>query len=163
MLRLLEAGPEDFDQLWRIDQECFIPGIAYSRAELRWYMRRSRAFTLVAKNVAKDLAKDAAKDINPIAAFIVAESDRSGAGHILTLDVLPASRRAKIGSRLLNAAEQRLIKEGCHAVLLETSVDNSPAISFYMRHGYAILETIPRYYMDSIDALVMGKRLRQHS
>jgi [ribosomal protein S18]-alanine N-acetyltransferase len=163
MHSLREARPEDFDQLWRIDQECFIPGIAYSRAELRWYMRRSRAFTLVAKHVAKDAAKDAAKDINHIAAFIVAESDRSGAGHILTLDVLPASRRAKVGSRLLDAAEKRLIKEGCHAVLLETSVDNSAAISFYKRHGYAILETILRYYMDSIDALVMGKRLRHQS
>ena len=149
MLSLREAGPEDFDRLWRIDQECFIPGIAYSRAELRWYMRRSRAFTLIAK------------DVRDVAGFIVAESDPSGAGHILTLDVLPASRRAKVGSRLLAAAEQRLIKEGCNAVLLETSVDNSAAISFYKRHGYAILETIPRYYMDSVDALVMGKKLRR--
>jgi len=148
VLSLREARDEDFDQLWRIDQECFVPGIAYSRAELRWYMRRSRAFTLVAR------------DIHDIAGFIVAESDRSGAGHILTLDVLPASRRGKVGSRLLDAAEQRLITEGCRAVLLETSVDNSAAISFYKRHGYAILETIPRYYMDSVDALVMGKKLR---
>lgn len=159
MLSLHQAREQDFDQLWRIDQECFIPGIAYSRAELRWYMRRSRAFTLIAKNDVKEAAKDA-KEITNIAGFIVAESDPSRAGHILTIDVLPAFRRTKIGSRLLDAAEQRLIKEGCNAVLLETSVDNSAAICFYKRHGYAILETIPRYYMDSVDALVMGKKLR---
>ena len=149
MLSLREAGAEDFDQLWRIDQECFAAGIAYSRAELRWYMRRSRAFTLVAGDAAH------------IAGFIVAESDRSAAGHILTLDVLPASRRLKVGTRLLHTAEQRLIKEGCNAVLLETSVDNASAISFYKRHGYSVLETIPRYYLDSVDALVMGKKLHR--
>src|SRR5258707_12107397 len=42
--------PEDFDALWRIDQECFPPGISYSQKELRFYMRRSGSFTLVARD-----------------------------------------------------------------------------------------------------------------
>ena len=49
--------------------------------------------------------------------------------------------------------------DGCKAVLLETAVDNAAALGFYKRHGYAVLETIPRYYLDSVDALVMGKHL----
>src|ERR1051325_4886396 len=40
--------PEDFETLWRIDQECFPPGIAYSRAELLHYINRRASFGIVA-------------------------------------------------------------------------------------------------------------------
>jgi ribosomal protein S18 acetylase RimI-like enzyme len=56
-------------------------------------------------------------------------------------------------------AEERLAAQQCNSILLEVAVNNFPAIAFYKRHGYAVLETIPRYYLESIDALVMGKRL----
>lgn len=146
MLNIRDYRAEDFEELWRIDQACFAHGIAYSRRELSWYMRRSRAFTLIAA------------DHQEIAGFVIAESDKSGVGHILTIDVHPSSQRAQVGSKLLHAAEERLLREGCKAVLLETAVDNASALAFYKRHHYSILETIPRYYLDSIDALVMGKR-----
>ena len=45
---------DEFEALWRIDQQCFEPGISYSRLELATYLRRSGAFTLVA-----DAAKSA--------------------------------------------------------------------------------------------------------
>ena len=140
--------PEDFDELWRIDQQCFAAGIAYSRRELAMFINHHRAFTLVAGNTRF-----------AVAGFIVAESDPAAAGHILTIDVRPEAQRTRCGSALLAAAEQRLLHDGCKAVLLETAVDNAPALGFYKRHGYAVLETIPRYYLDSVDALVMGKHL----
>jgi ribosomal-protein-alanine N-acetyltransferase len=139
---------QDFDELWRIDQECFREGIAYSRRELAWYMSRSRAFTLVAEEAP-----------GKIMGFVVAESDPAGIGHILTIDVRPSHQRAGTGSLLLKAAERALLQQKCKAVLLETAVDNAAALAFYRRHGYTVIETIPRYYLDSIDALVMGKRL----
>ena len=40
--------PADFDTLWNIDQLCFPPGISYSRAELKLYIRRRGSFTLLA-------------------------------------------------------------------------------------------------------------------
>ena len=43
-----EFMPTDFETLWRIDQDCFPPGISYSRQELKTYMRRRGSFTLVA-------------------------------------------------------------------------------------------------------------------
>jgi len=139
---------QDFDELWRIDQECFREGIAYSRRELAWYMNRSRAFTLVAEEAP-----------GKIVGFVVAESDPSGIGHILTIDVRPGGQRAGTGSLLLQAAERDLLRKKCKAVLLETAVDNAVALAFYKHHGYSVVETIPRYYLNSIDALVMGKRL----
>jgi [ribosomal protein S18]-alanine N-acetyltransferase len=152
VLAIRNHRPDDFDQLWRIDQACFPPGIAYSRRELTWYMRRSRAFTLVGEKQSNGVSE--------IAGFIVAESDPTGPGHILTIDVHPRFQRAHVGSQLLSAAENRLLQEACRSVLLEVAVDNQPAITFYKRHGYLIIETLPRYYLNSIDALVMGKHLK---
>lgn len=133
--------------LWRIDQECFVEGISYSKAELRHYMKRAGAFSLVFE------------DSQGIAAFLVAERSRRGLGHIITIDVLPRARRSGVGSKLLGTAESRFKEKGSEAVLLETAVDNDAAIRFYKRHGYSVLKTIPRYYLDSLDALLMGKRL----
>lgn len=142
-----EASAADFDILWRIDQECFVEGISYSQAELRHYLRRRNGFTLLKEDDAG------------VAAFIVAETSRRGAGHIITIDVLPRARRSGYGSELLRMAEDRLLTAGCGAVLLEVAVDNESAIRFYKRHGYSVLKTIPRYYLDSLDALLMGKPL----
>ena len=140
--------PEDFETLWRIDQECFPAGIAYSRQELGIYMRRREAFTLVAAH----------RVDRGIAGFIVACGGRIG--HIITIDVLATARRSGLGSRLLEAAEDRLHGAGARIVGLETAVDNTAALSFYKRHGYHVTSTSPRYYANGVDALVLEKDLR---
>jgi len=139
--------PEDFDTLWRIDQECFPPGIAYSRQELTVYVRRRGAFTLVAADTVG----------GAIAGFIVAYGGL--AGHIITIDVIASARRAGVGSELLQAAEDRLRAAGSKAAELETAVDNVAALSFYKRHGYSVIRTWPRYYSNGVDALVLRKNL----
>jgi ribosomal-protein-alanine N-acetyltransferase len=166
--------PEDFDTLWRIDQECFPPGISYSRMELRFYMRRSGSFTLIANDgsastdgrdsagiarasVPGHLSADVARAA--ICGFIVAEVGRRGVGHIITIDVVAAARRCGVGSLLLRAAEDRLRARGSFAVALETAVDNVSALRFYKRHGYDVIQTLPRYYSDGMDALVLQKEL----
>jgi ribosomal-protein-alanine N-acetyltransferase len=139
---------EDFEHLWRLDQACFAPGIAYSREELKSYIRHRGAFTLVAAD---------AKDGNEgeIAGFIVAYGGPNG--HVITIDVDAAARRSGVGSLLLQAAEDRLRAAGSRAVGLETAVDNLPALAFYKRHGYSVVRTWPRYYSNGVDALVMKK------
>jgi len=146
--QLRDFRPEDFETLWRIDQECFPPGIAYSRQELKIYMRRSASFTIVAL-----------PEHGQIVAFIVA--GKGAVGHIITIDVLAAARRSGVGSLLLRAAEQRLQASGSKAVGLETAVDNAPALAFYKRHGYCVVDTYPRYYSNGVDALVLTKDLAQ--
>ena len=138
---------EDFEALWRMDQECFPAGISYSRRELSLYMRRRGSFTLVAEK-----APDCA-----IAGFIVAYGGPRG--HIITIDVSPKARRSGIGTLLLRAAEERLRVAGSRSVGLETAVDNVSALSFYKRHGYSVIRTWPRYYSNGVDALVMVKEL----
>jgi [ribosomal protein S18]-alanine N-acetyltransferase len=155
--------PSDFETLWRIDQDCFPPGISYSRAELKVYMRRRGSFTLVAADAAGPGKRG--KQSPPISStnltgFIVAEGDR-GSGHIITIDVIATARRSGVGSLLLRAAEDRLRAAGCRSVELETAVDNVSALSFYKRHGYSVIKTFPRYYSNGVDALVLEKDLAQ--
>ena len=145
---LREADSRDFETLWRIDQQCFLPGIAYSQRELAAYMALRGAFTMVIT------------DSDPqILGFLVATTRRNSAGHIITIDVLPDARRLGIGSRLLTAAEDRLRTLKCHTVSLETAVDNRSALTFYKHHQYFAVKTIPRYYSNGVDALVLQKDL----
>ena len=156
--RLRDFQQPDFETLWRIDQQCFAPGISYSRLELAEYLRRPRAFAAVAESTG-------ATENSPIAGagmilgFIVAEAGTRGGGHIITIDVLPEARKIGVGSELLRLAQERLHAAGCQFVILETAVNNRAALAFYKAHEYHVVRTIPRYYSDGVDALVLKKDL----
>ncbi len=166
--KIRDSEPADFEALWRIDQECFPPGISYSRGELRVYMRRTGAFTLVAVSspewigpppVPRDgRSSTPLPTAGAIAGFIVAEANRR-VGHIITLDVLAAARRHGVGSELLRQAEERLGTMNSEFIELETAVDNRTALRFYKRHGYGLVRTVPHYYSSGVDALELRKQL----
>jgi [ribosomal protein S18]-alanine N-acetyltransferase len=138
--------PDDLTRLWELDQQCFSRGIAYSRVELMHYIRRHGAFTIVAESNGE------------IAGFSIGEALRCR-GHVITIDVAEPFRRHGLGSRLMDAAEERFRQSGCEVSLLETAVNNMGAIAFYKRRGYVVLKTIPRYYNGHLDALLMGRKL----
>jgi [ribosomal protein S18]-alanine N-acetyltransferase len=143
---------QDFKKLLAVDLICFVPGIAYTEEELRHFLGRPTAIALVAENAPT------------IAGFVIADRFRSrGAGqwmgHIITLDVLPEARRHGLGATLLTQAEEKLKAAGCDHVALEVAEDNTAAIAFYKKHGYTTLKRLARYYLDSLDALLMSKRL----
>ncbi len=119
-------------------------------------MRRPRSFTLVAVETSPVRSNAAPLSAGACAGFIVAEAG-SRAGHIITIDVVAAARRAGAGSMLLSAAENSLRAARCRSVELETAVDNLSALSFYKRHGYSVVKTHPRYYSNGVDALVLEK------
>lgn len=171
--QLRQFEPADFKILWQIDQACFDPQLAYSQAEMAFYMRRSGSFTLVAEaekkaNKAEDRhrpAKTNGESLSGIAGnrilgFIIAESRRR-TGHIITIDVVEEARRAGVGSALLQAAEEKLLQAGATSVALETPVNNDAAIRFYKREGYFVEKTVSGYYSNQMDALVMTKELAQ--
>jgi len=142
-----DSKAEDFEHLWRMDQECFPAGISYTKKELKTYMRHRGSFTLVATNGSE----------GEIQGFIIGHCATTG--HIITIDVNPRTRRSGVGSDLLQAAEDRIRAAGCPYVGLETAVDNRAALSFYKRHGYSVIRTWPRYYPNGVDALVLRKEL----
>jgi [ribosomal protein S18]-alanine N-acetyltransferase len=170
--RIRQFKKADFDTLWRIDQACFDPELAYSRPEMAFYMRRPRAFTLVAESQVNADAESssipetrapshpdpAAGPLPGILGFIVAEVRRQ-TGHIITIDVVAEARRSGVGSALLLAAEDHLRESGGLAVALETAVNNAAAIQFYKQKGYFVEKTVRGYYSNQLDALVMTKSL----
>jgi ribosomal-protein-alanine N-acetyltransferase len=143
----------DFDRLWRIDQLCFLPGIAYTQMDLTGFILRRKAITVVAEFPADTAFAGG------IAGFVVAQPIRN-IGRILTLDILPEARRFGLGSRLMQKCEERLRAGGCKQVFLETAVNNDPAIRLYHKLGYQIVRTLPSYYpTHALDAYLMGKEL----
>jgi [ribosomal protein S18]-alanine N-acetyltransferase len=148
----------DFDFLWKIDQVCFPPGIAYSKHELSNYIQRRKSFTLIAE-ARSDGRRSADHEVAGIVGFIIAEASSRGVGHIVTIDVLPVARRAGTGSKLLTAAEEWLRTAKCFRVQLETAVDNEPALAFYKRHRYTKVGIIPQYYETGLDAYSLEKEL----
>ena len=181
MLRLRNYQPGDFEALFKIDRQCFDPGIAYSRSELQSHIQRKHSFCIVAEaSAASEEAKPNAPDQAPsntpaaasqvgdpatasrnhkIAGFIVVELRPEGYGHIITIDVLPQYRRHHLGTRLIEAAEKRVRELDGFMMVLETAVNNTAALSFYERHKYKVLRKLPRYYANRIDALFLTKRL----
>jgi len=148
----------DFQTLWQIDQACFEPQLAYSQAELDFYMRRPGSFTLVAQEGAKEDDVKEADAESRILGFIVAENRRR-TGHIITIDVVEKARRSGVGSALMQAAEEKLLRAGATSVALETPVNNAAAIRFYKSEGYYVEKTVAAYYSNQMDALVMSKAL----
>jgi [ribosomal protein S18]-alanine N-acetyltransferase len=136
----------DFAGLYRLDQKCFVPGIAYSKWSLRYFLNLPEADCLVAG------------EDKQIVGFILAEENPPLA-HIITLDVSLEKRRSGLGSALLREMEKRFRYHEVRSVLLETAVDNESGIAFWQHHGYRTEAVLKRYYLHQIDAYEMRKRL----
>jgi ribosomal-protein-alanine N-acetyltransferase len=138
--------PHDFAALYKLDQSCFPAGISYSKTTLRYFLTLASADCVVAE------------DGGHIVAFIVSEENPPLA-HIITLDVDAKHRRRGIASALLTTLESNLAARDVRCILLETAIDNEPAVAFWKRRGYRIEATLKRYYLGRIDAYEMRKIL----
>lgn len=151
MISLREYRPEDFEVLCEIDRLCFPPGIAYSAEDIAMVLLDRGMIVIVGE------------EGDRLAGFLLARpgmrSDGRGSGHIITIDILPEFRQARLGTRMMVEAHRRLKMAGSTRVLLETSVENEAAIAFYKRLGYSTARRLKRYYLDKIDAYQMFKDL----
>jgi [ribosomal protein S18]-alanine N-acetyltransferase len=138
--------PEDFETLYEIDQACYEPAIAYSRRELRNYLRFPGADCVVAE-------ADGA-----IAGFCITAHERAR-GYVVTIDVLEKYRRQGVGGALLSEVERRLASDGVREIGLETATDNETAIAFWKKHGYRTLGVVKGYYPGGRDAYTMTKSI----
>jgi ribosomal-protein-alanine N-acetyltransferase len=152
-IRQYEA--RDFAALYKLDQECFPPGVAYSKWSLQYFLNLPAADCLVAEE-----GKSFAAQGRKIVGFILAEKNPPLA-HIITLDIAPQKRRTGLGSMLLGETEKHLRFHEVRSVLLETAVDNESGIAFWKHHGYRTEAVLKRYYLGRIDAYEMRKRLNE--
>lgn len=136
----------DFSALFRLDQSCFAAGISYSKTTLRYFLDLPSADCIVAE------------DAKRIVGFVLSE-EHPPLAHIITLDVAETHRRQGAGSAMLLELEKNFARRGIRTVLLETAIDNEPAVAFWKSHGYRVEAILKRYYLGRLDAYEMRKKL----
>ena len=137
----------DFESVWKLDQSCFAPGIAYSRSELRAFLSRRTAEAIVVESGGR------------IVAFVLGSRRGRAEGHVITLDVVASARRQGLGRQLLTELEGRFRDIGVRRMRLETAIDNAAAIAFHERLGYKKVAHLPDYYGSGLHAWEMEKVL----
>ena len=133
--------------MYRLDQSCFEPGVAYSRDELRRFLSMSSFEGVVAESEGR------------VVGFAIGYLSRGRVAHVVTLDVDPARRREGLGRELLENLLGRFASHGARRARLEVSTENRGAIAFYEKLEFSRLGTIRDYYSPGSDAFEMEKIL----
>ena len=149
MIRLRGFQMRDLAALHQLDQVCFPREIAYSRAELQYFLTHPKCSCWIAEQPGDKLA-----------GFVIFErSKRHGrrAGHIVTLDIDPEERRRGLGTLLMQTGEEQMRQEGAGVLSLEVAENNPAAQQFYRSLGFVTRGRIAKYYGGMVDAEVMEK------
>ena len=141
--------PGDFRALCDIDRLCFPAGIAYSPAELSYWLRSRDTFAIVAED----------QQATGITGFVLGRREHDTNGHIITIEVLPEHRRAGIATQLIERAQGRFKQMKVTHVELFTWVENTQAVAFYRKLGYQTVARVRRYYLGRMDAWLMAREL----
>src|SRR5687767_2077333 len=144
---LRDARPRDLESLWRLDQVCFEPGIAYSRRQLSRFLQLPGAVCVVAETGPE------------LCGFALAYSEPADLAHVVTLDVHPTFRRRGLGRNLIESVLARAAAGGAKRAVLEVDVRNAGAIQFYRELGFRQSGLLPAYYGPGRDAFEMSRGL----
>ena len=80
-------------------------------------------------------------------------------GHVVSIAVLPQSRRKGVAQALINKAIDGMRYYKAKQCYLEVRVTNDVGIGLYKKLGFEVSRTINGYYSDGEDAYVMSKKL----
>jgi ribosomal-protein-alanine N-acetyltransferase len=141
-IALRDLRADDLEAAFALDQACFEPGIAYSRAEIRSFLSRPGAVAL------------GAEADGTLEGFAIAER-RGSRGHVVTIDVAATSRRRGLGRRLFTELSRRLEAAGARHIRLEVDVRNAGAIRFYEGLGFTRTRVLRGYYGRGLDGYEM--------
>jgi len=144
---LRDLRADDLDAAYALDQACFEPGIAYSRAEIRELLARPATVALASESAAGRLE-----------AFAIA-GRRGSRGHIVTIDIAAGSRRRGLGRRIFVELSRRLAEAGAREIRLEVDVRNAAAIRFYESLGFEKTRTLRGYYGRGLDGYEMVREV----
>lgn len=97
--------------------------------------------------------------VNGAPAGMILARTAADEGEILTLAVLPESRRSGVGAGLVQAALAFARRNGCRTVFLEVAEDNEPGKALYRRIGFQRVGLRPNYY-EGPDGQVAAEILR---
>lgn len=146
--RICPLTNTQLDEVWRLDQRCFVDGEAYSRDTFEYLLTAPEcvAYRVVMLEGA-------------MVGFIVGLVEPAATGHVTTLGVAPEHRRRHIARRMMERIEAGFRTRGCTSVRLEVRTVNLGAQKLYAQMGYTVTQRLPKYYSNGGDGLLMVKSL----
>ena len=142
--------PEDFPQLYAIEQECFQPPDRFPRRYMQQLVTSPAAATWIAE------------ENQQMTSFAIIEWTSEAVdtiAYIQTLEVAPAHRKRGIATQLLRLLETSATAVGATAIALHVAESNAPAIHLYQSHGYQPKGREENYYAHGVPALIYLKPL----
>jgi ribosomal protein S18 acetylase RimI-like enzyme len=157
--------PNDFADLYAIEELCFQPPFRFGRRLMRQLVDRAKAVTWIAEQDER------------MAGFAIVEWTRrlggvpsdgswslgwmSGvAAYIQTLEVLPEQRGRGIGCQLLGCIEGSARSANAASIWLHVDEGNDRAVRLYEANGYIYQGRKEDYYALGRAALIYGKPLK---
>jgi len=146
--RLFE--PDDFDDLYAIEEICFQPPQRFSRLYMRELTRSPEAATWIAE------------EQGSMKGFAIVEWTQQISGviaYIETIEVLPESRGKGIGAELMRRVEGSANAERAITIWLHVDAENATAIGLYESLGYHNTGRVDHYYARNRPAAIYAKSL----
>lgn len=141
--------PEDFDQLYALEELCFEPPYRFSRRYMRQLVNCANVATWIAE------------EDGQMAGFAIVEWNQEPGemtAYIQTIEVAPEKRGCGVGRELLNRIEGSARDAGAGMIWLHVEVANAGAIRLYEAHGYRCEGRRENYYPRGRSALIYMKR-----
>jgi len=145
-MHLRPASTGDLDALTRLEQH--FPSDRLSRACFRYLLRQGRADIRVCEHAG-----------GVIGNAVVLYRRGTKIARLYSFVVHPDYRRRGIARLLLQAVENEAAARGCREIRLEVRPDNTAAVGFYRKTGFALAGSIGGFYEDGAAALKMNKHL----
>jgi ribosomal protein S18 acetylase RimI-like enzyme len=136
------------DECWRLDQRCFVDGEAYSRDTFEYLL-----------TAPESVSYRAVTQEGTMAGFIIGLIEPDHTGHITTVGVAPEHRRRGVAYQLMGKVEEGFRRRHVRLVRLEVRSVNTGAQQLYRNLGYMVTQTLPRYYSNGGDGLLMIKAI----
>jgi ribosomal protein S18 acetylase RimI-like enzyme len=145
--------PDDFAQLYAIEETCFQPPIRFSRRYMREIISHRNSATWIAEESGR-LAGFAIVDLTP--------ETESTFAYVQTIEVAPAYRKQGIGAELLRRVEDSARAAAATVIRLHVDTQNDAAIRLYRAYGYRRVGRQNHYYAQGRAAEIYVKSLQAH-
>jgi len=142
--------PQDFAQLYAIEEICFQPPFRFGRRYMRQLVDSSNAATWIAEEDGR-MAGFAIVEWRPEAGGTIA--------YLQTIEVSPDRRGEGVGGELLRRGERSARAVGAEEIWLHVDAENAGAIHMYQRRGYGLRGREEEYYAVGGAALIYTKLL----
>jgi ribosomal-protein-alanine N-acetyltransferase len=142
--------PNDFAQLYAIEESCFQPPFRFGRRYMRQLIGSSHAATWIAEEDER------------MAGFAIVEwNEEQGEviAYIQTIEVTQAERGRGIGGQLLARIEGSARVAGAALIWLHVDAENTGAIGLYRANSYLLEGREENYYAPGRAALIFAKPL----